>query len=365
MIRTALAAVLLAAAAPVPPAVELEGATLYPRLLAVRHNPALRGSVLLVTLAGVRRSRDDGATWEGLSPVPEPAGTTERCCGSVYELPRTVGALPAGTLIYAATYHRGRATEIRAYTSADGRRWDDGGVLARGGTFGKGVWEPEFDVTRDGALAVFWSDETDACCSQKLVRARSRDGRTWQDRGDLLRGGRQADRPGMPVLARLPGGGRVMIYEVCGPDRCRVYTRRSADGWNYGPPDAPGERVETAAGEHLLHAPNLAWAPGPGGGTLVALGQLVAARDGAASPLSGRVLLTRPANATGPWRAIAAPVAVPDAYDNYCPNYSSALLPSADGRSVLMVASAYDAGRKCRAYAARGPLGTSAPSPRP
>jgi hypothetical protein len=354
VIGQALAAVLLAAAAPAPAPVPIpvQGATLYPRLIRIAYNPALRGRVLLATLAGLRVSRDEGATWTPLSSVPEPAGTTERCCGSVFELPHAVGSLRAGTLLYAATYHHGKATEIRAYASADGRRWADMGAVARGGTFGRGVWEPEFDVTADGALAVFWSDETDFCCSQRLMRARTRDGRTWTDRGELLRGPQQADRPGMPVVARLPSGARIMVYEMCGPERCRAYTRRSADGWTY---DAP-ELVETGAGERLLHAPTVAFVPGVGGGRVAAVGQLVEARNGTPSPHSGRVLLVRAARARGPWATAAAPVPVPAAYDNYCPNYSSALLPSADGRRMLMVASAYDAAGKCRAYAATGTL---------
>lgn len=343
------------AAAPEPPTA-LEGATLYPRLLSIRSNAALRGLVLLATLAGIRRSGDGGATWTALSPVPEPGGTTQRCCGTIYELPRAVGALAAGTLLYSATYHLGRRTVIRVFRSDDGVHWRPHSELASGGSFGKGVWEPQFDVAADGALVAFWSDEGDPCCSQRLRRARSVDGASWRDAGDLVRGRNRADRPGMAVAVALPNGRRALTYEMCGPARCAVFIRFSADGWDYGDPSAPGQRIETVGGQHLEHAPNLAWTklPGRPDGALVVVGQMVVEADGKTSPLNGRMLFVNEARGTGTWRMIPAPVPVPAAYDNYCPNYSSALLPADDGGSLLMVASAYDAGRRCRAYAARG-----------
>lgn len=334
----------------------LDGATLYPRLIEVRHNPRLRGQVLLATLAGIRRSRDGGVSWMPLSPVPEPAGTAERCCGTIYELPRTVGALPAGTLLYAATYHLGARTAIRIFRSDDGVRWRPHSEVASGGSFGKGVWEPQFDLAADGALVVFWSDEGDDCCSQKLRRARSIDGETWRDAGDLVRGRARAERPGMATTARLPDGRYAMTYENCGPAACAVFIRFSRDGWTYGDPLDPGSAIKTAAGEHLEHAPTIAWSPVPGRrrGALVVVGQMVVQAGGRASPRNGRVLLVNAAGGVGPWQTIAAPVPVPGATNNYCPNYSSALL--AQGRSLLMVASAYDPAGRCRAYAGRGSI---------
>lgn len=352
-IAVALAMAVPAATASAP--VALEGATLYPRIIAVEHNAALRGRLILATLAGLRQSSDGGERWTPLSAIPEPAGTTERCCGTIFELPQAVGVLPAGTLLYAATYRRNGDTAIHVYRSSDGVRWRHHSLLATGGPQGSGMWEPQFDVADDGALVVFWSDESDPCCSQKLVRARTYDGLHWRDRGDLVRGNTQADRPGMPVTATLPSGRRIMTYEICGPLRCATYLRTSDDGWNYGPPTAPGIRIETAAGEHLLHAPTVTWVPmhGAANGRLIVVGQMVVAGDGSASPLNGRILLTNDAGGVGPWRTIAASVPVPDAYDNYCPNYSSALWGADDGR-ILMIASAYDTEGRCRAYQAWG-----------
>lgn len=342
------------AAAPTTPGA-IPGATLYPRLVEVRHNVGLKGRLLLATLAGIRESRDDGRSWTPLSAVPEPAGTTERCCGVLYELPRAVGALRAGTFLYAATYHLGpRTTTIRVFRSDDGVHWRAHSALATGGPIGKGVWEPQFDTARDGALVVFWSDETDPCCSQRLRRARSYDGVTWIDASDVVRGRMQADRPGMATTARMAGGRTAMTYEICGPLRCAVHIRYATDGWNYGDPRDPGERIETAAGQHLEHAPTVAW----DGRRLLVVGQMVVEADGRVSPLNGRILLTGGGRGTA-WQPIAAPVPVPAAYDNYCPNYASALLPRDRGRTLLMIASAYDAAGKCLAYGAREAVATT------
>lgn len=323
------------------------GATLYPRLIAVRRNPALKGRLLLATLAGILQSGDDGRRWVRLSAVPEPPGTTERCCGVVYEVPRRVGALAAGTLLYAATYHLGARTTIRVYRSDDGIAWVPHSTLAAGGPLGKGVWEPQFDVARDGALVVFWSDETDACCSQRLRRARSYDGATWVDEGDVVRGRDPRDRPGMATTAALADGRTAMTYEICGPRRCAVHIRYSADGWDYGDPLDAGARLETADGEYLAHAPTIAAA----GRTMIVVGQMVVRPDGRVSPRNGRIVLT--GDGRSPWRTIPTPVPVPAAYDNYCPNYASAMLPRAGGRAVLMVASAYDAKGRCVAWQGR------------
>jgi len=37
------------------------------------------------------------------------------------------------------------------------------------------VWEPEFEVDNSGNLVMFWSDETDPCCSQKIAQMDSSD----------------------------------------------------------------------------------------------------------------------------------------------------------------------------------------------
>jgi hypothetical protein len=60
--------------------------------------------------------------------------------------------------------------------------------------------------------------------------------------------------------------------------------------------------------------------------------------------------------AAGAWHELTAPVQVPDATNDSCPNYSSAMLPSADSGSLLEIASDYDE-TVCKLYFAAGPTG--------
>lgn len=62
------------------------------------------------------QSTDSGANWNLIASMPTINGSSEYCCATLYELPQHVGALGAGTLV------------------------------------------------------MFWSDETDPCCSQRLVQ---------------------------------------------------------------------------------------------------------------------------------------------------------------------------------------------------
>lgn len=55
------------------------------------------------------------------------------------------------------------------------------------------------------------------------------------------------------------------------------------------------------------------------------------------------------AGGNGTWREIPAPVTVASTVVDHCPNYSSALLPSADGTSLLEIATDWDGGI-CKPY---------------
>ncbi len=57
-----------------------------------------------------------------------------------------------------------------------------------------------------------------------------------------------------------------------------------------------------------------------------------------------------------PWTTMPAPVAIPAAYDNPCPNYSAAMLPTADGKYVIEIASDFDDQHKCTVYEGILPL---------
>ncbi|MFB7041592.1 MULTISPECIES: RICIN domain-containing protein [unclassified Streptomyces] len=257
------------------------GTGLHPRAVRLAASGSANGRILasVVSFEGgngvglVHESADNGASFRQVGRIadPESAGGQGLCCSTLFELPRQVGALPPGTLLRASSAGQGEAgrrTALRIWRSNDtGRSWSYLSSCAVAGTTG-GLWEPEFSVAADGALVCHYADETDPAHSQKLAAARSHDGVTWRDHRSTVASARFEDRPGMPVVRRLPGGSFLMSYEICGPGgpyRCAVYLRSSADGWNRGDPRVLGGRPETVDGRHLRAAPTLARAPSPDG----------------------------------------------------------------------------------------------------
>ncbi|WNI27144.1 RICIN domain-containing protein [Streptomyces sp. ITFR-16] len=350
------------------------GTGLYPRAIRLEHSGAANGRVLasVVTFDGdngvgaIHESTDAGATFRQVGRVadPESAGGQGLCCSTLFELPRQVGALPPGTLLWAASAGQDepdRRMALRIWKSGDvGRTWSYLSSCATAAGTG-GLWEPEFSVAADGALVCHYADETDPAHNQKLAAARSYDGVNWQDRRNTVAGAWEPDRPGMPVVRKLPDGTYFMSYEICNPGgqyQCVVHYRTSADGWDWGDPASLGFRPETVDGKYFRAAPTIAWAPAPGGGPngrILLVGQQLLNRDGTPAADSGRTILANTENGTGPWYEIEAPVRVTAPTATYCPNYSSPLLPSADGRTVLEIATDWD-GSVCRPYVATGPV---------
>ena len=325
----------------------LQGSTLYPRVVRLSHGPASVNGRLIASTNGVLfQSTDNGISWSQLGTVPTVGGSTERCCATLYEMPQTVGSLAAGTLLSAASYFSNGVPVLEIYTSTDqGHTWIYHGMPVRAGDNNHGLWEPQFEIANDGALVMFWSDETDACCSQKLAQIRTYNGDAWQDQTNTVASTVQGDRPGMITVSKLPNNHFFMSYELCGPAACTVFSRTSTDGWNFGTPSNMGTKVQTASGQYFEHAPLNVWSPSAvsSNGALVLVGQVMYESNGQVSASNGKVLFVNTnVDGTGNWYTIKAPVQVPNAYDNYCPNYSSALLPATNGSSLLELASAYN-----------------------
>ncbi len=375
-----------AAASGTPLTRDLHDSTANPRLVRILHREAHGTIVAAVRNGAVYESTDDGATFSKLSDIAFLPGTRWQCCGTLFELPRAVGQLRAGTLLQSATFCAGSTASIDVYSSSDGgRSWAYHSTPVRRGNCNAanhhGLWEPELEVDSAGALVMFWSDETDPCCGQKLAQIRSLDGVTWQDEKNTVASNIHADRPGMAVVSRLPGGIYFMTYELCGPARCTVFYRTSPDGWNFGAPANTGTKLAAANGEYFEHAPRNIWIgapPGdgargfrPGGGELLVVGQLLFNRNGTYSPRSGHLLfVNHTADASGPWQMIPAPVKVnidasvaTRAGYNTCQNYSSALLGVRDGSTLLEMASDWNTSHVCASYFGSDPVGRALTSP--
>jgi hypothetical protein len=302
--------------------------------------------------ANVYLADRDGAPFRQIGEITDLAFGSGLCCGTLYELPQQVGSLRAGTLLWAAAV--GKKTErmaARIYRSDDeGRSWSFLSEI-RAANPG-GIWEPDFTVGSDGALILFFSDETDpAEHSQTIKKVRTYDGLNWRDMGYVVASNVRQDRPGMPVVRLLSVGQRMMTYELCGPAHCIARYRLSNDGWNWGNFADVGVEIRLSNGAFPAHAPTFTVMPD---GAILLVGQLIETPNIMLGARNGRVLLVNSAgNPATPWRTIPAPVPVPDACSetchpqhDWCPNYSSALLPSEDGTQVLEFASDWT-GKEC------------------
>jgi hypothetical protein len=338
-----------------PRAILASNGYIYASLVTGQPNGVFGGSIF--------ESTDDGLTFTRVGGIDDPILNTGNCCATLYELPRALGALPAGTLLWATSVGQGADTNhmsIVMWASTDhGRTWTRHSTIVTatvprvcGGT-SCGLWEPELSMLDDGTLVCHFSDETSAAHSQYLVERRSSDGVNWSASVATVGPNVEAARPGMATVRRMPNGSWVMAYEVCGTDACNVHVRHSSDGWNWGDPNNLGEIPRTVDGRFFRHAPTLAFDPTFGAnGRFFLVGQLAI---GGTSQENGSIVLANTECATHGWYSLDAPVPVPAAYDNFCPNYSSPLLPLDHGLAVLEIATRWD-GNQCNAYYARGPL---------
>lgn len=303
----------------------------------------------------VYASSDGGASFRRVSQITDGDFATGLCCGTIFQLPRTIGNLPAGTLLWAGSVGQDagadRRMKIKVYRSNDnGRSWTY--LSAITSPNGGGLWEPEFSIAGDGALVMMYSDETNpSVYDQKLVKTRSYNGVAWVDTSDLVASGVRADRPGMAVVSTLAGGSRVMTYELCGPAACTTFYKTSSDGWNWGDPRQVGTAIRLPDGRYFAHAPyNTVLA----NGALLVIGQVLMNGNNTTAAGNGTTIFkSASGNPAGPWTTIAAPVAVPGAYNHPCPNYSSPLLSLSNGNVVLEFAGRLE-GSSCIMYFGRG-----------
>ncbi|MFJ8934863.1 hypothetical protein ACIRL0_03990 [Streptomyces sp. NPDC102365] len=142
---------------------------LYPRAIRLAHSGSANGRVLssVVTFSGnnglgaVYESTDSGGSFRQVGAVgdPEAAGGQGLCCSTLFELPRAIGGLPAGTLLWAASVGQdetNRRMALRVFKSDDvGRTWSFLSTIATAGSTG-GLWEPESPSTPRGG----WSRTT-------------------------------------------------------------------------------------------------------------------------------------------------------------------------------------------------------------
>ncbi|PRY42732.1 exo-alpha-sialidase [Umezawaea tangerina] len=307
-------------------------------------------------VADIYRSAD-GGTFRKVATITDPEADRGLCCAHLYELPRRVGKLPKGTLLWAGTtgHLRGRMT-LRIWRSDNhGTTWRYLSTCATSPD-GHGIWEPELSVDADGHLVCHYADETSPDHSQMLVRTTSPDGTTWSDRITTVALTPRGYRPGMPHVRRLPDGTYFMTYEICGQRGqyfCEPHFRTSPNGSDWGDPTNPGTSLHSRNGRYFAHTPTIELAPG---GRIVLIGQMLMTPDGKIDEGNGSTLFISDNNTQGPWYEAPAPISVPKARDVNCPNYHPSLVTSPDGHEVLELTSDYDSTGKCQVRYATGPL---------
>ncbi len=359
----------LAARSKLPVPAGLVG-SLYPRVLVLRHSGSAYGQLVasVTSLSGnqglglIYHSKS-GKSFHLVGIIRDPAASHNfgLCCSTLYQLPIRIGRLPAGTLLWAASVGQNvsvhRRMSIDIWESQDlGKRWKP---LSRCATAAnsRGIWEPQFSVDRAGDLVCYFSDETSPRHSQRIAEVRSKDGVHWGKVHAVVAASAYADRPGMPVVLRVSKRRWLMSYEVCTPSgihACAAHLRSSRNGWNWGDPRNLGKMVVSRSGLYFNHAPTLQVVRSGGKTFLLLIGEVLHQPDGHYAPGNGKTIFVNAHGGRGTWTTLATPVAVTDASNDPCTNYSSVLV-ALRGR-LLELASDYDLNGVCRTYFASEPL---------
>ena len=349
----------------------------YPRVVMISHDATpSRNGVLIASVTGfeggghedIFASHDNGATFTLAGTVQDSDFSKGLCCGGLYELPVAIGAMPAGTLLWAGSVGGDTPAEpmqLKIFKSTDqGATWS---YLSNCATGAKprssgGLWEADFAIAGNGHLVCYYSDETQDGHSQVLRYVQTTDGITWSTPVDVVSSATQADRPGMINVVQLPNGHFVASFEMCGPLNCAAFLKSSTDGLDWGDVTSHGTAIATADGTTFWHTPTLVWAPVAGSvtGQLVMQGQILV-KNGVLQAGNGKTLLINSAgDGSGTWEAFDAPttIAMPgDTAGNYCQNYSSPLLALDNGQNVIGLASDFVTGTTCKTYVNVTPLG--------
>ncbi|KAN0090417.1 glycoside hydrolase family 93 protein [Hyaloscypha variabilis] len=176
------------------------------------------------TYAPIYQSKDGGLSWNERSKVYfSAADTADSIILQVflYELPQTIGAYPAGTVLLAANAVPANhsSTNIELHASHDkGQSFEYVSTVAVGGgpntTDGATpVWEPMI-LLHQGELGVFYSDQRDPKHGQKLAHQTSSDLVSW---GAVANDAAEANytlRPGMTTIAQMGNGKYIFSYEL-------------------------------------------------------------------------------------------------------------------------------------------------------
>jgi len=334
-----------------------EYGVLYTRLIRLEHSGAANGRLIAIyehfpNPFVIFRSTDEGISWQIIGQTPRghmPAPWTFEGEPHLYELPSPTGNLPVGTILIAGSTVRTHpdgthlSQRLEVYASTDhGITWTYRGVADEADGLHGGIWEPNIFLAKNGNLVMVYSDERQMPkFSQVLAMRESKDaGISWGPEKNVVAVPDGKQRPGMAVTQKLPSGKYVMSYEWINGEDNPAYIRFSEDGLNWGDPVQRGIPAKTANGSCLGGTPYCLWIPvgGPKGALIVN------ARELTHSPNADREIFVNFNMGEGPWVAMASPVQWQG--NQEFDGWSMGMIPSADGKGIILMAPSY-AGKDC------------------
>ena len=255
----------------------------YPRVIVLEHNGENNG-MMLATLQSLEvkdvyrilRSTDGGGTWQEIAQIKNKmhGAMLAGWQPTIYELPRQVGDMPAGTLLFSGCVRRPNGTDdlittLCVWKSTDlGKSWEHisdvaDSYLSKGGN---GVWEPVFDMTDDGTLVCLYSDENDKKNhSQTLLGRTTRDGIRCSEPFEVVSLPVQSLRPGMVSVVRLNNGKYFATYEIVGMFGGPIHYRTSDSLTNWGDTSKSGTQLlDSVTRIGMGTSPAVGYAPNSG-----------------------------------------------------------------------------------------------------
>ena len=327
-----------------PPSSAPTPKVLYPRAITLQNGDLLASFEQYTTgrpVLPIFRSTDRGRTWTQISSVQDTInGWGLRYQPQLFQLTAALGSYPSGTILAAGNSIPDdlSQTKLDVYASLDGGlTWRFASSIARGGAAYPDngltpVWEPFF-VQAGNRLIAYYSDQRDPAHGQKMVHQTSTDLVGWGPVVDDVANLQYSDRPGMPIVTKLPDGRYLMTYENGGAPEGNfaVYYKFSTDPERWG--DKPAQVLRTTDGIVPTSSPFVTWIPAGGPqGTIV-----VSANS------SSDLFLNTAGGAQDTWTRV--PIQVGG-------GYSRSLTAMPDGRTVFVMNAGYLGGDNTVTYGA-------------
>jgi hypothetical protein len=187
----------------------------------------------------IARSDDNGRNWKAIATLSDPGRDLDNA--------QLIQLADKSILLSCRSVRWQESYRLYVYRSTDnGLSWAKLSTIdaneGKPGELGKpdkGVYEPHFYMLSDGRLAVMYASEkhvTDSVSYSQIISQKiSPDlGKTWgHEIWVAYEPGHPESRPGMPVWTRMKNGQYIVVYEICGPEKCNVYYKTSKDGFTW------------------------------------------------------------------------------------------------------------------------------------